>query len=1116
MPEIVFLTAFVTLPSHRSADPEIGDTEMNFTGLKKQVNSFDDVRPRIAGVALILLLLGGNAIFGNENSNFDQDALTAVNANPATVYTQTNGNELVSADSDEPDRVVFQKMKDGLPILGNVVTVYFDVNGDVIRIEDDSTENLKTGQRQPQLDATVAIEVAESTLTTLKALESARELVWFRMRDSATLAWQIDTKLAVSDAPASPTDLHTTVDAATGMILSQSQSDTKNYEADPVTGTGVFPRRIVINDAVGPSGAQSFALDYPEVCRTVLGTSCTATLIAPNVVISARHCGSSSPGAQVRFGPSSISPFFTTTVASSILPAGPGSTLDGGDVAILILNANVPASVATPMRFIDETSSLVGMTAATVGYGANGVGSTGHMGTADGLRWGGENVIDVYGSPASSSGSNIISTDFDDGTAASNTISGSDPIPLANEATTAPGDSGGPIIVTVAGEFLIAGVLSAGTTDTSVYGDISWWTGTANFRSQIEAQGGTFASHDLDIWIDADADFSFFDVIAKWQDLSPPLTSSESASFSLPGSYEVWWDFQTGDITNFQMRVAGGGEATLRSFGSGGGSDVFTYTASDLILVDNNAELNVGEEDGEDPDRHNLTTNGLFQLEGLMTVNSGSIVTANQMLVTAAGSPGLPSLFVQDATSALIVNEDFTVAPSGNAIIIFRDESSVDVGGNAFFGTGDTTGAPENATVAIASGAGLTVVGLMDIGSTSTAFMNVFGGSTVSVDSEVYIGAFPGAEGELIVRDSGTTFSTTGVLFTGWQGDGIFRIENGGVVSSSDIVIGDEPSGTGMATVTGNNSLLSVTGDIQVGNEGTGTLIINDGADATAGGLVAILPGSTVMMTSEETDVLSLTGAFGLVNAGELSFEAPAPDINGDLRNDSQIISKEPSIPFFNDNFVNNGTVFIEFVSAVRIFGSASGSGAYTGPGTIDFHGDVQPGDGSGIGDVGVINISGNLELTSPAVTQIEISDTNPNFFDRLLVDGDVEASGSLIVTDLGHDFSVGDEFVFIEVGGNRTGMFDGLPEGAFVREVDGLDLLITYTAGDGNDIAVFVVEGGILLGDVNLDGVVNLLDIAPFVALISSGEFQAEADINGDGEVTLLDIAGFVDLLAG
>lgn len=55
-----------------------------------------------------------------------------------------------------------------------------------------------------------------------------------------------------------------------------------------------------------------------------------------------------------------------------------------------------------------------------------------------------------------------------------------------------------------------------------------------------------------------------------------------------------------------------------------------------------------------------------------------------------------------------------------------------------------------------------------------------------------------------------------------------------------------------------------------------------------------------------------------------------------------------------------------------------------------------------------------------------------------------------------------------------------------------------------------------VLLGDVNCDGVINLLDVSPFVELISSGGFSDKADINLDGEVNLQDIGPFIDLLTG
>lgn len=55
-----------------------------------------------------------------------------------------------------------------------------------------------------------------------------------------------------------------------------------------------------------------------------------------------------------------------------------------------------------------------------------------------------------------------------------------------------------------------------------------------------------------------------------------------------------------------------------------------------------------------------------------------------------------------------------------------------------------------------------------------------------------------------------------------------------------------------------------------------------------------------------------------------------------------------------------------------------------------------------------------------------------------------------------------------------------------------------------------------VLLGDVNLDGVVNLLDIALFVDRLNTGTFQIEADTNQDGNVNLLDVESFIDLISG
>ena len=53
-----------------------------------------------------------------------------------------------------------------------------------------------------------------------------------------------------------------------------------------------------------------------------------------------------------------------------------------------------------------------------------------------------------------------------------------------------------------------------------------------------------------------------------------------------------------------------------------------------------------------------------------------------------------------------------------------------------------------------------------------------------------------------------------------------------------------------------------------------------------------------------------------------------------------------------------------------------------------------------------------------------------------------------------------------------------------------------------------------LLRGDINLDGLINALDISPFVTVLTSGLYQAEADINQDDLVNALDISGFVSCL--
>ena len=76
-----------------------------------------------------------------------------------------------------------------------------------------------------------------------------------------------------------------------------------------------------------------------------------------------------------------------------------------------------------------------------------------------------------------------------------------------------------------------------------------------------------------------------------------------------------------------------------------------------------------------------------------------------------------------------------------------------------------------------------------------------------------------------------------------------------------------------------------------------------------------------------------------------------------------------------------------------------------------------------------------------------------------------------------------------------------------FVFEVDAAHVVVV---GAGHA----AVEPDVLKGDVNLSGMVDFSDIAPFIAVLQGGMFQAEADCDCSLEVNFADIPAFIAIL--
>lgn len=125
------------------------------------------------------------------------------------------------------------------------------------------------------------------------------------------------------------------------------------------------------------------------------------------------------------------------------------------------------------------------------------------------------------------------------------------------------------------------------------------------------------------------------------------------------------------------------------------------------------------------------------------------------------------------------------------------------------------------------------------------------------------------------------------------------------------------------------------------------------------------------------------------------------------------------------------------------------------------------------------------------------------------LIDGDINVTfngttASLVGMDVEQTLNEGSQVYFLGITMDQphtSATIQTLAQGVFLYNVD--------------DIIRAVETIDCLLGDVNQDGFVNLLDVDPFIQLIALGVFQCEADTNQDGFVNLLDVDPFIAIIA-
>jgi len=151
-----------------------------------------------------------------------------------------------------------------------------------------------------------------------------------------------------------------------------------------------------------------------------------------------------------------------------------------------------------------------------------------------------------------------------------------------------------------------------------------------------------------------------------------------------------------------------------------------------------------------------------------------------------------------------------------------------------------------------------------------------------------------------------------------------------------------------------------------------------------------------------------------------------------------------------------------------------------------------------------------SLSFTSIANFQQESGET-----EGLTVDSFSNPSFGNSTLNLGFDSqsASGLDWVFRTKSPSASVLEDMIDDGRIV--VSGAEFEVEHDAVTGFTY-IQAVSPQALLGDCDLNGEVNFLDIAPFIASLSSGDFLAQADCDESGEVNFLDIAPFIAVLSG
>jgi T5SS/PEP-CTERM-associated repeat protein len=450
---------------------------------------------------------------------------------------------------------------------------------------------------------------------------------------------------------------------------------------------------------------------------------------------------------------------------------------------------------------------------------------------------------------------------------------------------------------------------------------------------------------------------------------------------------------------------------------------------------------------------------GLFSVaetsNGTLLMSGGSNLFAERAEIGTVDT-AVGQVTVSGSSTLLETEFDITVGGAGSGELNVVDGGVVS-SGYGKIGLLSTNGHSGRILVANA-GSTLNLTNALSVGPMGVGSLEVRdGGVVTSNGGGIGLGSNNGI-GTVTLSDAGSRWNNSGALLVGGSGQGELLVKSGAVVISDSGQISmaaTAPFGSGLVTVTGNGSTWTNQSNLFVGgnefeSKGVGTLEISDGGYVSSKTNATIWETGIVTINGGQLDV----GAT-LTNAGRIFVTELGADIFGnvDIVANGKIETLTGSTAVLHGNVTHNGSQVRTAASSTTQFsGMVTGAGRYLGDGLVKFDDVFRPGNSTS-----EIEFAGDVEFGANSLSYFELGGLNPGEFDSLDIAGDLSLAGELSVS-LWDQFQLesGQEFLIADVNGSLIGQYEGLGEGDWVGQFGGVDLFISYRAGNGNDVGLF------------------------------------------------------------